>query len=365
MERLNSETFMAMENKKITLLFPGQGSQYVGMGKEFHEKFKIVQDIYEQADNVLGYKLSEQCFKKPGFGKKIMHRTFLDKTIFTQPAVLTTSYACYKVLEQRCKEIDIDLDVSLLAGHSLGEYTALLVSGVMDFESCLKLVSKRALYMTEVGRGYPGAGLMAIVDKKRNLNYRRVCSLCKDFGLYVTLNNTKKQIVVGGSKRELTELSKQLKKEGKLATILKVEGPFHTPIMRPAAEKLKKELEKNRLSIGSKPVIANVSNDAIVDPNHIKKELYEQIFKIVNWRGSVEKMISNGGGLFIEVGPKKVLSNMIKDIDPSVSCLNVEDMESLEKTVNELKKQTEDLSEDKLTKENLSVDSSQGETLTG
>ena len=220
------------------------------------------------------------------------------------------------------------------------------VSGVMDFASCLKLVSKRALYMTEVGRGYPGAGLMAIVDKKRNLNYKRICSLCKDFELYVTLNNTKKQIVVGGAKRKLAELSKQLKQEGKLATILKVEGPFHTPIMRPAAEKLKKELEKNRLSIGLRPVIANVSNDAIVDPNHIKQELYEQIFKIVNWRGSVEKMIGNGGGLFIEVGPKKVLSNMIKDIDPSIPCLNVEDMESLEKTVNELKQQTKDLSED-------------------
>jgi [acyl-carrier-protein] S-malonyltransferase len=171
----------------------------------------------------------------------------------------------------------------------------------------------------------------------------------------VTLNNTKKQIVVGGSKKQLAELSKQIKQEGKLATILKVEGPFHTPIMRPAAEKLKKELGKNRLSIGSKPVIANVSSDAIVDPNHIRKELYEQIFKIVNWRGSVEKMIGNGGGLFIEVGPKKVLSNMIKDIEASVSCLNVEDMESLEKTVNELKKQTEDLPEDK----------PQGETLTG
>jgi [acyl-carrier-protein] S-malonyltransferase len=131
--------------------------------------------------------------------------------------------------------------------------------------------------------------------------------------------------------------------------------------MRPAAEKLKKELDKNRLSIGAKPVIANVSNDAIVDPNHIKQELYDQIFKIVNWRGSVEKMIDNGGGLFIEVGPKKVLSNMIKDIDPSIPCLNVEDMASLEKTVNELKKQTEDLPEEELTKENLSADSSQGE----
>ncbi|UCF86064.1 MAG: ACP S-malonyltransferase [Desulfobacteraceae bacterium] len=335
-----------MKNKKIILVFPGQGSQYVGMGKELHEKFKIVRDIYDRADRVLGYKISEQCFKKPGFGKKIMHRTVLDKTIFTQPAVLTTSYACYKALEEKCEERNIDLNVSLLAGHSLGEYTALLISGVMDFETCLKLVAKRAFFMTELGKGYPGAGLMAIVDKKRNLNYKRICDLCKDFELYVTLNNTKKQIVIGGSKKKLAELSKELKKEGKLATILKVEGPFHTPIMRPAAEKLKKELEKSRLSIGSKPVIANVSTDAIVDPNHIRKELYEQIFKIVDWRGSVEKVIGNGGGLFIEVGPKRVLSNMIKDIDTSISCLNVEDVESLEKTVNELEKQTKDLSED-------------------
>ena len=333
-----------MENKKIIIVLPGQGSQYVGMGKELYEKYNIVREIYGKADKTLGYKISENCFKKPGLGKKIMHRTVLDQTIFTQPAVLTTSYACYKALEEKCRERNIDLNVSLLAGHSLGEYTALLIAGVMDFETCLKLVAKRAIFMTEVGRGYPGAGLMAIVDKKRNLNYRRICSLCKDFELYVTLNNTKRQIVVGGSKKKLSELSKELKKEGKSATILKVEGPFHTPIMRPAAEKLKKELENSRFFIASKPVMANVSKDAVVDPNHIRKELYEQIFKIVNWRGSVEKVIDNGGGLFIEVGPKRVLSNMIKSIDPSVTCLNVEDVESLEKTVNELEKQTEDVS---------------------
>ena len=333
-----------MDNKKITMIFPGQGSQYVGMGKELYEKFSSVREIYDQADQVLGYRISENCFKRPGFGKKIMHRTVLDKTIFTQPAVLTTSYACYKALEEKCKERSIDLNISLLAGHSLGEYTALLISGAMDFKTCLRLVAKRALYMTELGKGYPGAGLMAIVDKKRNLKYRRICALCKEFELYVTLNNTKKQIVVGGSKKKLSELSKELKKEGKLATVLKVEGPFHTPIMRPAAEKLKKELENSRISIGSKPVIANVSTEAIVDPNHIRRELYEQLFKIVNWRGSVEKVIGNGGRLFIEVGPKRVLSNMIKDIDRSISCLNVEDMASLEKTVNELETQIKNMS---------------------
>lgn len=306
------------------------------MGKEFYEEFEMVREIYDQADQFLGYKLSEQCFKRPGFGKKIMHRTVLDKTIFTQPAVLTTSYACYRVLEQKVRERNIDLNASLLAGHSLGEYTALLVSGAMGFETCLDLVRKRAAFMTEVGRGYPDAGLMAIVDKKRNLNYKRICSICKDFELYVTLNNTKNQIVVGGSKRKLSELSKELKKEGKLAKVLKVEGPFHTPIMRPAAEKLKKELDNSPIYIGSKPIIANVSTNAIVDPSHIRKELYDQLFRIVDWRGSVEKIIGNGGDLFLEVGPKKVLSNMIKEIDPSIPHLNVEDLESLERTVNEL-----------------------------
>jgi len=325
-----------MKFKKITLIFPGQGSQYVGMGKEFYDEFEMVREIFDQADQFLGYKLSEQCFKKPGFGMKMIHRTVLDKTIFTQPAVLTTSYACYRVLEQKCRERNINLNASLLAGHSLGEYSALLVSGAVDFETCLDLVRKRAAFMTEVGRGYPGAGLMAIVDKKRNLNYKRICSICKDFELYVTLNNTKNQIVVGGSKRKLTELAKELKKEGKLAKILKVEGPFHTPIMRPAAEKLKKELDNSTIYIGSKPLIANVSTHAIVDPDHIRKELYDQLFRIVDWRGSIEKIIGNGADLFIEVGPKKVLSNMIKEIDPSIPHLNVEDMESLERTLNEL-----------------------------
>ena len=161
-------------------------------------------------------------------------------------------------------------------------------------------------------------------------------AFCKDFGVYITLNNTKKQIVDGGSKRRLGELSKVLKEEGMNSTALKVEGPFHTPIMKPAADKLKKDLDKCDFSIASKPVMANVSTDAIVDPNHIKKELYAQIFQVVNWRGSIEKAVQNGVDLFIEVGPKKVLSNMIKDIDPSLRALNVEDTESLEATVKEL-----------------------------
>jgi [acyl-carrier-protein] S-malonyltransferase len=128
-------------------------------------------------------------------------------------------------------------------------------------------------------------------------------------------------------------MAKKLKREEKLATMLNVEGPFHTPIMKPAASKFKIELDKSNVSIASKPVVANVSTDAIVDPDHIRKELYSQIFQVVDWRGSMEKAVRNGGNLFIEVGPKKILTNMLKDIEPTVSSMNVEDMASLERAV--------------------------------
>ena len=328
-----------MGNKRTILIFPGQGSQYVGMGKELYDKFKLVRDIFDEASQVLGYDIAGLCFKRHTFGK-FMHKADLNKTIYTQPAVLTMSYACYRVFDETCRECNVDLNVSLLAGHSLGEYTALLVAEAMDFKTTLSLVHKRASLMTERGRAYPDAGLMAVVDKGREIDQDRICALCKDFGVYITLNNTKSQIVVGGSKKSLAEMGKELKSEGLRSTILKVEGPFHTPIMKPAADKFKKELEKSEIYIASKPIMANVTIEAIVDPNHIRKELYNQIFNIVNWRGAIERIISRHDNIFIEVGPNKVLSNMIRDIDPSIPRLNMEDVESLEKTVKEITKLT-------------------------
>lgn len=325
-----------MKYKKITLLFPGQGSQYIGMGKEFYEKYEFVKQIYEQASKVLGYDIADVCFKGHLFGK-IMHRGVdINKTVYTQPTVLLTSYACYRVFEERCKKANIDFNPYLLAGHSLGEYTALLVAGAMDLKTAVGLVQKRATFMAESGRAYPGAGLMAIVDRGKAIDYEKLCALCKDFGVYITLNNTKSQVVVGGSKKRLGDLSKELKKDGKVGKPLKVEGPFHTPIMKPAADKFKRALNKNHLHIACKPIMANASAEAIVDPNHIKKELYEQIFNIVNWRGSIERVVGSGGDLFIEIGPRTVLSNMMKDINRSVPVLNVEDVESLEKTMKAL-----------------------------
>ncbi len=329
-----------MRRKKTILIFPGQGSQYVGMGKELYDKFKLVRDIYDEASQVLGYDISELCFKKHKF-RKFMHKADLNKTIYTQPAVLTMSYACYRVLDETCKESDVDLNVFLLAGHSLGEYTALLVAEAMDFKTTLTLVHKRATLMTEWGKSYPGAGLMAVVDKGKILDHDKICALCKDFGVFITLNNTKSQIVVGGSKKRLAEMGKELKSNGMRSMMLKVEGPFHTPIMKPAADKFKRELEKCEIDIASKPIMANVTSEAIVDPKHIRQELYKQMFNIVDWRGTIERIISKGNNIFIEVGPNKVLSNMIKDIDPAITRLNMEDIESLEKTVKKITEQRE------------------------
>jgi [acyl-carrier-protein] S-malonyltransferase len=333
----HSET---MTRKRTILIFPGQGSQYVGMGKDLYERFQLVRDIFDEASQVLGYDISELCFKRHTFGK-FMHRADLNKTLYTQPAVLTMSYACYRVLDETCKERGIDLDVSLLAGHSLGEYTALLVAEAINFKTALSLVHKRAELMTEWGTSYPGAGLMAVVNKGKEIDNDKICAICKEFGVYITLNNTPSQIVVGGSKKRLTEMGAQLKKEGLLSTMLKVEGPFHTPIMKPAADKFKKHLEKCEIEIASKPVMANVTTEAIVDPIHIRQELYEQIFNVVNWRGTIERLIRKPDNLFIEIGPKQVLINMIKDIDRSVPRINMEDADSLEKTIKKIMEQAE------------------------
>jgi len=306
------------------------------MGKELYDRFKVVRNVYEESSSVVGYDMAEKCFRKPLLGSKLVHRPDLDRTKYTQPAVFTTGYACYRIFREMCEEVNVPLNVAFLAGHSLGEYTALAVAGAMDFRTCMDLVQKRADFITEFSLAYPDAGLMAVVNRGKELDQAMIDEMAREAQVYVTLVNTRSQMVVGGFKKNLDDLGKRLKKEGFIPTILRVEGPFHSPLMKPAADRFKKELGTCKVLIAEKPVIANVTSEAIVDPAHIKKELYEQIFTCVNWRRSIDKMADNGADLFIEIGPKKVLSNMIKDIRPEIPVMNVEDVASMERTVKEL-----------------------------
>jgi [acyl-carrier-protein] S-malonyltransferase len=299
------------------------------MGRELHDAFPSARGVFEEADRVLGYLLSETCFQQPPADPKEAVRD-INKTIYTQPTLYTTGYACFKALVDACAKAAIPFDFKYVAGHSLGEYTALVAAGAIDFASCLLLVKERATNMTEVGKTFPEAGLMAVVDRRADLDYALIESLCQKHGLYITLKNTKRQLVVGGLNTRLAEMAQELKKLGKTTTVLKVEGPFHTPMMKPAADRLKDRLDKTDFTRAQRGIIANVSAEPIFEAEEIRDELYKQIFQIVNWRGSIEKAAALGTDLFIEIGPKKVLSNMLKDIAPDIPQINVEDMASLE-----------------------------------
>jgi len=318
---------------KITLVFPGQGSQYVGMGQDFYDNYPIAREIFDQANDILKYDLEQIIFKPK---KKILRDIDLNKNVYTQPAVLTCSYVCYKVTRQTLREKKISPRVSTMMGHSLGEYSALLASGAFDFETALTLVKKRAELFTDYTGDFTESCLMAVIDKEGELDEKSEKDILKNYRLKVAIHNSPSQFVLGGSRKQLGILSKKLIEEGKRATILKVEGPLHTYLMQGAAEHFNFTLEEAQIQIGSRPVIANVTANAIIDPHDIRQELYRQIYSKVNWLGSIEKAIANGTNCFIEIGPKKVMSRIIKEIDSSVKTMNVEDIKSLEKTIENL-----------------------------
>ncbi|WP_028307380.1 ACP S-malonyltransferase [Desulfitibacter alkalitolerans] len=309
--------------QKIAFMFPGQGAQYVGMGKDLCDKYPEAQELLQQADDVLGYKISEIILDGPEEDLKL--------TVNTQPAILTVSTICWQLL----KNSGVTPDYA--AGHSLGEYSALVAANCIDYPDALQLVSKRGKFMEEAIPA--GKGAMAAILGLANEKVEEICSRIE--GVVETVNyNCPGQLVIAGEKDKVEAASRLAAAEGaKRVVPLNVSGPFHSSLMEPAAEKFAYELSKVSFKTPEFPIVANLSAEIAQCPNEIKSGLKGQMHSPVLWDMSMRKLIALGVDRFVEVGPSKVLSCLIKKIDKNVKVYNVENVESLEGTLKALKEE--------------------------
>ena len=303
--------------RMVAFLFPGQGSQSVGMGRELFENFSLARRVFEEADDALHFSISKLCFQGPEETLKLTENT--------QPAILTTSIACLRVLQN-----EKGFTPRLTAGHSLGEYSALVASGGLAFSDAVRIVRLRGRFMQEA---VPvGEGAMAAVLGMEREELERLCEEAAGEEVLAPANfNSPGQIVISGHTRAVERAIERVKQKGKKAMLLAVSAPFHSPLMKGAGERLAKEIEP--ISVGELkiPVVTNVEAEINEDRNRVKPLLVAQVSSPVRWEESMKRMVQEGIERVLEIGPGKVLSGLMKRIDSKVETATIEDLQTLKK----------------------------------
>jgi [acyl-carrier-protein] S-malonyltransferase len=309
---------------KLAFVFPGQGSQTVGMGKDFANQYEAAKDMYNQVDDVLGFKLTDIIFN--GSQEK------LTLTYHAQPALLATSM----VMLEQLKASGIAPDYT--AGHSLGEYSALVAAGALSFADAVKAVYLRGKFMDEAVPA--GEGTMAAILGMEAQALKEVTDEITNQGDVVQLANINcpGQIVISGTAAGVEKASALAKEKGaKRAIPLVVSGPFHSSLMKPAAQKLEQVLNEMAINDAAIPVISNVTAEPMTMKDEIKQRLVEQLYSPVRWEESIQTLMDNGVDTFIEIGPGKVLAGLIKKIDRRANVFSVYDLQSMNQTIEAIK----------------------------
>jgi [acyl-carrier-protein] S-malonyltransferase len=313
---------MTSSTNGIAFLFPGQGSQAVGMGKELAEKFPVARQSFEEADEALGYRLSQVCFEGP--------EDQLRLTEITQPAILTTSVAAWRVLNER------GLAPGFVAGHSLGEYSAHVAAGTLSFADAVRTVRQRGKYMQEA---VPvGVGTMAAILGMSPENVIAVCADAAEGEVCEAANiNSPEQIVISGNVAAVERATKLADERGaKRAKVLPVSAPFHCSLMKPAQDRLAADLVGLKMADPTVHVVCNVNADEVKDAAASRDALVRQVTGSVKWDQSMRLLISKEVRIFVEVGPGKVLCGLMRQIDRAKTCVNVGDEASLQKALEQL-----------------------------
>jgi [acyl-carrier-protein] S-malonyltransferase len=298
---------------KVAHVFPGQGSQTVGMGYKLYKSSPRAREVFEEADEALKFPISKLCFEGP--------EEELRQTINAQPAIMTVSVACLKA----ASELNHQLKPAFMAGHSLGEYTALVAANVLGFADAIRLVRERGRLMQEAGEIRPG-GMVAVIG----LDELILREVCRESGAEIANYNCSGQVVLSGSKDALSRASEMAKAKGARRVIpLQVSGAFHSTLMQPTVEGMAQAISEIKFNDPQIPIVVNSTAQPVTTASEVKEELLRQLCNCVQWQPSVEYMVNEGVSTFIEIGPGQVLSGLIKRISDKVKVINMSDPDSI------------------------------------